>query len=112
MGSTPSVGTIQRNFPCTRIETHSPTEDERTRTCDNFPTFWRSVMERNGSRFTRQALVLLAQKAGIGNATVSRLVTIVRDFATARAGLPSRNARRNFSILQNRSIRPTFLAKM
>jgi len=35
-----------------------------------------------------QALVLLAKNEGIGNATVSRLVEIVRDNAIARAGLP------------------------
>ena len=36
-----------------------------------------------------QALVLLAKNEGIGNASVSRLVEIVRDNATARANLPS-----------------------
>ena len=36
-----------------------------------------------------QALVLLARNEGIGNASASRLVEIVRDYATARAGLPS-----------------------
>ncbi len=34
-----------------------------------------------------QALVLLASNEGIGNASVPRLVEIVRDYATARAGL-------------------------
>lgn len=34
------------------------------------------------------ALTLLAQTEGTGNATASRLVEIVRDYATARAGLP------------------------
>ena len=36
-----------------------------------------------------QALALLAKNEGIGNASVARLVEIVRDYATARAGLPS-----------------------
>ena len=36
-----------------------------------------------------QALVLLARNEGIGNASVPRLVEIVRDYATARAGLPA-----------------------
>jgi integrase len=36
-----------------------------------------------------QALVLLAKNEGICNASVSRLVEIVRDYATARANLPS-----------------------
>lgn len=36
-----------------------------------------------------QVLMLLAKHEGIGNATVSRLVEIVRDYATARSGLPS-----------------------
>jgi len=36
-----------------------------------------------------QALVLLAKNEGIGNASVPRLVEIVRDYATARAGLPA-----------------------
>jgi hypothetical protein len=36
-----------------------------------------------------QALALLAKNEGIGNASVSRLVEIVRDYATARASLPS-----------------------
>lgn len=36
-----------------------------------------------------QALVLLAKSEGIGNVSVSRLVEIVRDYATARAGLPN-----------------------
>ena len=35
-----------------------------------------------------QALALLAKNEGIGNASASRLVEIVRDYATARAGLP------------------------
>jgi len=35
-----------------------------------------------------QALVLLAKNEGIGNASASRLVEIVRDYAFARAGLP------------------------
>ena len=35
-----------------------------------------------------QALVLLAKNEGIGNASVSRLVEIVRDYAAARVGLP------------------------
>src|SRR5277367_939868 len=35
-----------------------------------------------------QALVLLAKNEGIGNASVSRLVEIVRDYTAARAGLP------------------------
>ena len=35
-----------------------------------------------------QALVLLAKNEGIGNASVPRLVEIVRDYAIARAGLP------------------------
>src|SRR5271170_4602815 len=35
-----------------------------------------------------QALVLLAKNEGIGNASASRLVEIVRDHATARASLP------------------------
>lgn len=35
-----------------------------------------------------QALELLARAEGIGNATASRLVEVVRDYATARAGLP------------------------
>ncbi|MGO8836061.1 MAG: tyrosine recombinase XerC [Limisphaerales bacterium] len=35
-----------------------------------------------------QALALLAKNEGIAHATVSRLVEIVRDYATARAGLP------------------------
>ena len=36
-----------------------------------------------------QALALLAKNEGIGSASVARLVEIVRDYATARAGLPS-----------------------
>lgn len=36
-----------------------------------------------------QALVLLAKNEGIGNASVPRLVEIVRDYATARAGMPT-----------------------
>ena len=36
-----------------------------------------------------QALVLLAKNEGIGNASVSRLVEIVRDYAAARVGLPA-----------------------
>src|ERR1035441_7278042 len=36
-----------------------------------------------------QALALLAKNEGIGNASVSRLVEIVRDYTTARASLPS-----------------------
>ena len=35
-----------------------------------------------------QALTLLAKTEGIGNANAARLVEIVRDYATARAGLP------------------------
>lgn len=35
-----------------------------------------------------QALALLAQTEGVGHATAARLVEIVRDYATARAGLP------------------------
>jgi len=35
-----------------------------------------------------QALVLLAKVEGIGNASVSRLVEIVRDYTAARVGLP------------------------
>ena len=35
-----------------------------------------------------QALALLAKNEGIGNASAARLVEIVRDYATARAGLP------------------------
>src|SRR5205814_8379163 len=34
------------------------------------------------------ALALLARNEGIGNASASRLVGIVRDYATARANLP------------------------
>ena len=36
-----------------------------------------------------QALVLLAKNEGIGNASVSRLVEIVRDYTAARVALPS-----------------------
>ena len=36
-----------------------------------------------------QALVLLAKNEGIGNASVSRLIEIVRDYATARVNLPA-----------------------
>ena len=36
-----------------------------------------------------QALALLAKNEGIGNASVARLVEIVRDYATARVGLPA-----------------------
>jgi hypothetical protein len=36
-----------------------------------------------------RALALLAENEGIGNADPSRLVEIVRDYATARASLPS-----------------------
>ncbi len=36
----------------------------------------------------KQALTLLAKNEGIGSASVSRLVEIVRDYATARANLP------------------------
>ncbi len=35
-----------------------------------------------------QALALLAKNEGIGSASASRLVEIVRDYTTARAGLP------------------------
>jgi integrase len=38
---------------------------------------------------SNQALALLAKTEGIGSASVARLVEIVRDYATARAGLPS-----------------------
>jgi hypothetical protein len=36
-----------------------------------------------------RALALLAENEGIGNADASRLLEIVRDYATSRAGLPS-----------------------
>ena len=36
-----------------------------------------------------QALALLAKNEGIGSASVARLVEIVRDYATARVGLPA-----------------------
>ena len=48
-----------------------------------------------------QALALLAKNEGIGSASVARLVEIVRDYATARAGLPCRcHACGNRAVLQ------------
>ena len=47
-----------------------------------------------------QSLVLLTKNEGIGNASVSRLVEIVRDYTAARGSAAGRDARGSCVILQ------------